>query len=48
MQASAFMNDFAMSYIAWYDAFHVHAILLDVNFQRGSHTVAVLGENFPK
>ena len=48
MQGLAFMNNFALSYIAWYDTFQVNPALLDVNFQRGLHTVAMLGENFPK
>ena len=48
MHTSSFINDFVLSYRAWYEAFYIHTALLGVSFSNGSHTFAVLGEYLPK
>ena len=45
---STFISDLAFANSCWYDAFQVHATLLDGSFHRGSHTSVVPGENFPR
>ena len=45
---SALISDFAFTNNCWYNAFQVHAALLNVSFCNGSHTYAVPEENLPR
>ena len=46
MHTSTFISNFAVSNSYWCDAFHVHAILLDVSFLSGLHTSTAPGDNW--
>ena len=43
MHTFALISDIALSNSCWYDAFHVHVVLLDVSFLSGLYTSNVSG-----
>ena len=44
MHMSSLTSDLALSYISWYDLFHIQAALTNVSILSGLHTFAMIGE----